>query len=204
MIKAIVLDIGGVLVRTENRSGRKKLEERYNLLPGEVDKIVFQSKTAQASTIGESEQDAIWKEIAKKFFLSQKELKEFQELFWEGDQIDQGLIQFLQDSMPNYTTALLSNAWLGHRQILKDGFGLIEGQTVDYMLISSELGMAKPDPRIYRILADTINCEYDEILFVDDFIENIQAAQALGIQTIHYQPGMNLINKIKSRLDNLP
>jgi FMN phosphatase YigB (HAD superfamily) len=35
---------------------------------------------------------------------------------------------------------------------------------------------------------------------VDDFIENVEAAKALGIQAIHYQPGMDLVNQIKSRL----
>jgi len=101
----------------------------------------------------------------------------------------------------NYTTALLSNAWLGHRQIFEEEYNFIEGQTVDTILLSGELGVAKPDPHIYAILADTIQCAYDEILFVDDFLENIEAANALGIHTIHYHPGMNLINEIKSRLD---
>jgi len=200
-IRAVVLDIGGVLVRTEDRTGRKKLEDQYHFDHGEVDDRVFRSKAAQDSTIGRIEQDAIWNAIADELSIEKKELEEFKRLFWAGDKVDHELLQFLQEIRSDYITVLLSNAWLDHRQILEEEFGIIEGQTADYILISSELGVAKPDPQIYHILADTIKCEYDDILFVDDFIENIKAAQTLGIHTIHYQPGMNLINKIKSRLD---
>ena len=61
--------------------------------------------------------------------------------------------------------------------------------------------MAKPDPAIYQILSDTINCEFKDILFVDDFIENITAAKLLGINTIHYQQGIDLIKEIKLKVN---
>jgi putative hydrolase of the HAD superfamily len=195
------LDIGGVLVRTEDRTFRDKLEEQYDLQIGESDKLVFESKAAQASTIGKAERNEIWEHVANELSLSKEELGEFQTQFWAGDKLDQEIVRFLHDLSSFYITALLSNAWLGHRRTLDEEFDIIEGQTADVILLSSELGVSKPDPRIYAILADTTNCIYNEILFVDDFIENIEAAKALGIHTIHYQPGMNLINAIKSRLD---
>ena len=104
------------------------------------------------------------------------------------------------DAVLNLKTALLSNAWKGFRKLICDEYDIIEGQTVDHILLSSELGVAKPDPKIYKILANTINCGYDEIVFVDDFIENVEAAKILGIRAIHFQVGMNLINEIKSFL----
>jgi glucose-1-phosphatase len=201
MIRAIVLDIGGVLIRTEERIFRDQLKDKYNLLPGEVDKLVFRSVAAQDSTIGKAHQDAIWEGVSKQLSLSKEELEAFQVKFWRGDKLNLDLIHFIDEIRTKYITALLSNAWLGHRQVLKEDYNVIEGQSVDYILLSAELGVAKPDPQIYAILAYTIQCAYDEILFVDDFIENIEAAKVLGIHTIHYQPGMNLINEIKSRLD---
>jgi HAD superfamily hydrolase (TIGR01509 family) len=83
---------------------------------------------------------------------------------------------------------------------LAEQYQIIEGKTVDHILISSELGIAKPDQRIYHLLAETINCEFSQILFVDDFIENIEAAHLLGMQTIHYFPGMDLINQLELAL----
>ena len=201
MIQAIVLDIGGVLLRTENRTSREKLEQKYDLPPGGSDQLVFDSDAALASTLGTTGPNLIWQNVADKLALSPEGLEEFISSFWAGDRVDRELIQFLQECREDYTVALLSNAWQNFRSVLAEKYQIKEGQTVDRIFISSELGVAKPNKRIYEILADRINCEMNEILFVDDFIENIEAAEALGINTIHYQPGMDLINEIKSRLE---
>jgi glucose-1-phosphatase len=201
MIEAIVLDVGGVILRTEDRSGRKMLESKYSLPPGGSEALVFMSKPAAESTIGKVPQDQIWHNIAAELNLTPAELEEFQLAFWQGDRIDIDLIRYIESQRGRYVTALLSNAWVGMREILADQYQIIEGKTVDHILISAELGVAKPDPRIYHLLAGTIDCPYDRILFVDDFIENIEAANRLGIQTIHYQPGMDLMDHIQLKLD---
>lgn len=201
MIKAIVLDIGGVLLRTEDRSGRQTLEEKYGLKPGSADRLVFNATTAADSTVGKVGPNEIWQHVADELSLAPPALEEFQRLFWQGDQIDLELLAYLKELRHSYTTALLSNAWLDARQALADQYQIIEGQTVDHILISSELGVAKPDPHIYHILADAVHCEFKHILFVDDFIENIEVAKSLDIQTIHYQAGMDLITHIQSKLD---
>lgn len=202
MIEAIVLDVGGVILRTEDRTGRQTLESKYSLPPGGSEALVFMSKPAAESTIGKVSQDQIWGNIAEKLNLTPAELIEFQQSFWQGDKIDSELIGYIESQRGKYITALLSNAWVGMREILADQYQIFEGKTVDHILISAELGVAKPDPRIYHLLASTINCPYNRILFVDDFIENIEAAGELGIQTIHYQPGMDLINHIQMKLDH--
>lgn len=200
MIKAIVFDIGGVLIRTEDRTGRLMLEEKYQLPPGGAEDLVFNSLPAIESTVGLVERDAIWLHVAEKLSLAPHELEAFKVAFWGGDQIDRKLLEYLEALKNTYTTAMLSNAWMNTREYLADQFQIIEGTTVDYLLISSELGAAKPDKKIYHILAERLKCNFDHILFIDDFLENIQAAQELGINTIHYQPGLDLISRIKSEL----
>jgi len=199
-IKAIVFDVGGVLLKTEDDSSRRELEKVYNLPSGSVDNLVFDSELARASTIGQASQDAVWDFVAERLSLTPEALTSFIEAFWDGDRFDRDLIQFFHECRSEYSTALLSNAWMGFRQVLENGAGIIEEKTVDHILISSELGVAKPEKRIYQILANTVNCGYDEILFVDDFFENIRVAETLGIKVIHYNPEMNLINEIKSIL----
>jgi len=200
MIKAVVLDIGGVILRTEDRSGRLALEEKYGLPTGGADALVFNSQVAKDSTVGLIGQHQVWDYVSEQLSLTHEELDEFQHKFWLGDQIDKELINFLIDLHQDFKTALLSNAWVGARDTFAKQFQLIEGETADRFLISSELGVAKPNERIYQILAETLNVQFNRILFVDDFIENINAANQLGIQTIHYQPGIDLISQIKKRL----
>jgi glucose-1-phosphatase len=201
MIRAVVFDIGGVLLRTENRAGRRHLEEKFGLSAGGVDALVFDSQAALRSTLGKEEELAVWKSVAQKLKLSPKALAEFKNAFWSGDRVDQKLIEFLQEIRQDYKTALLTNAWENARLTLSRKYGIKEGETVDTLLISSELGLAKPDPKIFSVLANTLECNYPEILFVDDFIENVIAARRLGIQAIHYHPGMDLISKVRQRIN---
>lgn len=200
MIKAIVLDIGGVVLRTEDPSFRRQLDTQHGLPAGTVDRLVFNSPQAHASTIGKEPTEEIWRNVAETLGVPPSELAQFQEEFWKGDQVDQLLITYLQSLRPKYATAFLSNAWLGARQTLAEVYGLVEGEIVDRILISSELGVAKPNYQIFDILRQALGCQYPEILFVDDFIENIEAARALRMVTIHYHAGVSLINQIKSML----
>ena len=200
MIKAVVLDIGGVILRTRDRSCREQLERKYNLPAGGADELVFNSRAAKASTIGLVENNAVWDNVKNYLSLSDQQLSDFKELFWKNDIVDYDLIRYIQTIRPHFKTALLSNAWKNFRCILSNVHHIDEGHTVDHILISSELGLAKPDPAIYQILSDTIACEFKEILFVDDFKENIKEAKFLGINTIHYQQGIDLIKEIKLKL----
>lgn len=200
MIKAIVLDVGGVLLRTEDYSGRQYIERKYHLPPGGSEKLVFHSRAAQDSSVGIKEDQAIWDYVAQKLSLSRKELDDFIHHFWMGDRLDQNVLTFIQKLRPQYITALLSNAWKNFREVLSRDFDVVEGKTVDHILISSELGVAKPDPEIYYILVNKLKCDFKNILFVDDFAENIESAKKLGIHTIHYHKEMDLINEIKLKL----
>lgn len=51
----------------------------------------------------------------------------------------------------------------------------------DVTVISAEVGMRKPDPKIYQLALDGLRVRAEDAVFVDDFPENIAAAEALGI-----------------------
>jgi putative hydrolase of the HAD superfamily len=51
---------------------------------------------------------------------------------------------------------------------------------------SHHLGIAKPDERIYRHAIAGVGEPAVATLFIDDRIENIEAARAVGLHTIHY------------------
>jgi 2-haloacid dehalogenase len=62
----------------------------------------------------------------------------------------------------------------------------------DAIIISGEVHLAKPDPRIFRLLLDRIDRPAPECLLIDDSSTNIQAAQSLGFRTIHFQSPQQL------------
>ncbi|MEP6584825.1 MAG: HAD family phosphatase [Ginsengibacter sp.] len=49
---------------------------------------------------------------------------------------------------------------------------------------SFEMGMRKPDGNIYQYVVERNNLEYGSTLFIDDSIQNVEAAKILGMQTV--------------------
>ena len=78
-----------------------------------------------------------------------------------------------------YRTGLVTN---NAREFRKGWRGLIPlDELFDSVVDSSEVGVRKPDPAIYRIALDQVGVSAERAVFVDDFPGNIAAAEALGM-----------------------
>jgi epoxide hydrolase-like predicted phosphatase len=198
-IRAVIFDFGGVLVRTEDASGRRKWERRLGLSPGELDQLVFASALAQRSMIGQATQRDVWTDIARRYGLDDEALQQMRRDFWSGDRLNERLVQFLRGLRPRYKTAILSNAWPGARRMFTEHFQLHE--VVDAFIISSEEGVAKPDPRIYQIALQRLDVQPHEAVFVDDFPENVAGAQQLGIIAVLFRNTQQAIAEVQRHLN---
>jgi len=190
MIRAIVFDFGGVLVRTEDPAGRRQWEARVGLDAGELDRLVFNSEVALRATVGEATDRAVWEHVATTLKLAADQLAACQTDFWAGDKLDQDLVALLASLRPRYQTAILSNYWSNGREWIAHTYGL--EHAVDIIIVSSEEHLAKPDPRLYQRVAERLGVPPEAIVLVDDFIANVEGAQAAGWQTIHYHAGLDV------------
>jgi putative hydrolase of the HAD superfamily len=55
-----------------------------------------------------------------------------------------------------------------------------------HLIFSSELKLAKPDPECFNRALAIIGAAADEVIFIDDRSENVAAARALGLQSVHF------------------
>jgi len=69
----------------------------------------------------------------------------------------------------------------------------------DVVVISYDVGCAKPDRRIYQITLDRLGVAPESALFVDDRIENIDGARSLGIDTLHFT-GPDRLEELRKRI----
>jgi epoxide hydrolase-like predicted phosphatase len=77
-------------------------------------------------------------------------------------------------------TALLSNSWgLGYDRAGWDSL-------FDEVVISGEVGLRKPEPEIYLLVAGRLGARPDECVFVDDLPANVHGAVATGMVGIHH------------------
>ncbi len=56
-----------------------------------------------------------------------------------------------------------------------------------------DLGLSKKNPAIYEYVAKDIAVSPEEILFIDDSNENIEAAKQAGLQTLHYHSNQEIL-----------
>lgn len=190
-IDAIVFDIGGVLLRTDFPARRVALAQRYGLDRTGIDELVFGSAAARAAEVGQASEAELWRSVQERLNLSDDALEVFQREFWGGDQVDLSLLEWMAAQRPRRKVALLTNSWW------QDPLGMLVGRfhvpailaqaAVERVISSAVVGVRKPDPRIFQIALDGLGVDANRSIFVDDFIENVEAARALGWHGVHFR-----------------
>ena len=184
-IKALIWDMGGVLLRTEDGAPRKRLAGRLGTTRRALEELVFGSPSAKQAMLGTIAIEEHWAAVGKALHLNEEELIDFQKQFWAGDRVDNELVQTIRSLRGRYRTGLLSNAWSDMRETAEKVYDFLDA--FDVIVFSAEIKMAKPDAEIYTHILKKLEIEPSEAVFVDDFIENITAAEGLGIHAIHFK-----------------
>ena len=83
-----------------------------------------------------------------------------------------------------FRTAILSNSFDGARR--EEERRLRFQEDFDPIVYSHEVGMAKPDPRVFEYTLKALGCTAREVAYVDDRSENVEAASALGIRAMQH------------------
>lgn len=199
-IKAVIFDMGGVILRSEDKTPRDILAEKLGITHDELIRQVFGSETARQATVGRITEVEHWQSVAEHFGLDGQELVDFQTAFWAGDRIDKALLDFIDRLRPQYTTALLSNAWDGARQAMVEKYDAL--YPFDVIIYSAEVHLAKPDPAIYYLALKQVGVQPAEAIFVDDFVENVEAAAALGIHAVRFYNAEQAMSNVRAILEN--
>ena len=197
-IRAVIFDFGGVLVRTENERLRRDWEQKLNITQGELANLIFESDISVKATLGLATESAIWENLAKKLDIDSDKLAELRSDFWKNDNLDEILVQYVLSLRDRYTTCILSNAWTDARRLFIDIFHL--DRVFDKMFISAEIGLAKPDQRIYEYVASALKIRTGEIIFVDDNSENIAGANNAGMHAIQFFETRKLLEELQTLL----
>lgn len=188
IIKAVIFDVGGVLIRTADHTGRQKWESRLQLPPGGAEATVLNSDMGHRAQRGEITTDSLWLWVGEHLGLG-SDLPQFREDFWRGDFVDQSLVGLVRNLRRRYTLAIISNAMDSLNQTLKE-YGLLD--EFDLVVGSAYEGVMKPDPAIYERTLDRLEVSPRESVFIDDSPVNIAGAQALGMNAILFRPSTDL------------
>lgn len=185
MIKAVIFDMGGVLLRTVDPSPREALGKRYGFDQKRLFDVVFTSESSKMAEVGQKPDGEHWTWALDELGIPNEERKAFIEQFWSGDRMDYDLLNFINGLRPAVRTGLLSNAWLNTRDNITRHWGSLESY-FDVVIFSAEAGVRKPAPEFFHWLLGRLQARPDEAIFVDDYGGNVRAAEALGLHAVKF------------------
>ena len=186
MIKNIIFDVGNVLVDFRDLSYMEDLGFSEDVIQLFHEKVVQSSLWVELDR-GELDPASVIAEMIKLVPGYEKEAA----LFFE--RLEEIVVSFpyarpwLQELRERgYQIYLLSNYPKNlFEEHEKDGrFTFID--VIHGKVVSAYEKIIKPDPAIYTCLLERYGLVAEESVFLDDRLENIEAARALGIQGIHF------------------
>ena len=197
-VQAVFFDLGGVILRTEYQAPRQHLAERLGMEYEDIERVVFGSPSAAQASTGKIAETEHWANVAKILKQPASEIERIEKEFFGGDVLDREILDTLRALKSDYTVGLISNAWGGLR-------AYIEREKFDdafhFLVISAEVGVTKPDAKIYEIALEQAGVSPNEAVFVDDFIENIEACEDLGMRGIHFRNPEQALTELKQILN---
>ena len=99
-----------------------------------------------------------------------------------------GSERLLQDLKECFSLGVIANQQVEVRDLLKN---LGWDRLFDVTIISDEIGVWKPNPRIFEMALDAAQCKPQEAVMVGDRIDNdVAPAKGLGMRTIRIRAGL--------------
>jgi len=187
-IKAIIFDLGNVLIDLHYERAANRLAELSGLGVAELNQLLVSSEVLKIFEVGGVSESDFRKEVCGLLKIQLGD-EEFDQI-WNSLLGDISAIRLvrLAELKKSYSTFVLSNTNSIHLKSfdknLQNAHG-IEGihTLVDKAYYSHEVRMRKPNADIYQFVLEEQNLTPEEVLFIDDRRDNIEAADALGIRT---------------------
>lgn len=174
MIKAILFDLVGVLVfkkegyiaSSPDEINAQKIEDLFNHI----------------------DDQKLFKDIKNKLKLSDNQIKKALPYIPSKFEKFSGLWEILPVLKKQYKLAIVNN---GNSIASKYWKGKFDFNIFDLFINSAEVGIRKPDSKIYLFTCRKLGVKPKECLFMDDSPENIEAAKKLGMETLWWNKEEN-------------
>lgn len=201
-IKAIIFDVGGVLVlgkyskppydRHHTLGVHDYISKELNI---SLDQYFDSIDTTYALAIeGKLSNNKILKVFAKNLNSSIRNLKKIYILAYKKHfkQNKQLFEQVFKLKKYGYKVAVLSDQWcLSQKALMPKKLY----KKFDEVIVSCKVKLRKPNPKIYQLILSKLKLKPQEILFIDNQNWNIKPAKKLGMKTILFKDNKHLFNE---------
>lgn len=189
MIRALIFDCFGVLTN----DGWLAFKERYFAADSEAARQA--SELNRQSDAGLMSHEEFVVELAK---LANVKVEEVQQLV-DGHVRNETLFAYIRDDLKSqYKIGLLSNAAADYTgQLFEDW----QVRLFDEMTFSFELGVVKPDSRMYETIATKLGCLPEECVFIDDREGFVTGAVEVGMKGVWFKDNQQCRDELGALLE---
>lgn len=194
-IKAIVFDIGGVLELTPDLGLDKKWEEKLKLKSGELNERlheVWVGGSAGSITIGQVHQ-----QIGEIMDWGETQVNEYMDDIWREylGRLNVELVDYFRSLRPKFKTAIISNSFVGAREKEAEQYDF--DTICGFIIYSHEVGLHKPDPKIFELACEKLELQPNEIIFVDDHADAYGPAVEMGMHCFEFKDNAQIMADIE-------
>ena len=195
MVKAIIFDLGGVLFTNGTAAFVKKIMTRYgqdettvrDVLDGRLGSLYRESKISR---------EEFWRE-AKEALGLHEDTKEL-ESEWVGSYtLIEGTKKIIKALAKTYKVYFLSDNVRERVEQLEQKYHFLS--LFSGGIFSHEVGVRKPDSRIYQMVLELAHIDPNEAIYIDDKPDFLSPADALGITTFLFRTPEQLRQNLKMR-----
>lgn len=193
-IKALIWDLEGVLLITNDENIEESLAKRLNV-PVQAVGDIFHGEFNDRVDVGEFKQRDFWLHALDKMGLPHNRLPEMEAFLKEDFFIDQDMLEKVRQYRKRFKSAMLSNYSEVLRPLL-ESYWRVDG-AFDEIIISWEVKMIKPDPAIFDYTLKKLKVAKEEAVLIDDRIVNIRGAEESGLHTVHFRNKQQSLNDLE-------
>jgi putative hydrolase of the HAD superfamily len=176
--RAIILDLGNVLVFHDNALLFRRLGARAGLPPAEAERRLAGTGWTAANR-GLLGAEGIRRDVCGSLGVDLP-AEEFNALWSSHFTVHEAVLPRVEGLVGRVKLVLLSNTNALHAAFLRPKLPVLE--RFDHLVLSCEVGFVKPEPAIYQEALARAGCAPEEAAFFDDMPEFVHAASALGIR----------------------
>jgi epoxide hydrolase-like predicted phosphatase len=182
-VKALVIDIGDVFFPFPPPSYFTAWAESRGIPTDALARTLWHSPDIEAANVGAITAETYIERTAARLGVDADDVRALIEGAFADGPVDPKLVAYVRSVRPSLRVVALTNNWSFARRLLA-ARGLMD--LFDHVVISAEEGVCKPDARAFRVALARAGADPDEAVFVDDSLEHIAAARALGLRAVHF------------------
>ena len=202
MLKALVFDLGNVLVFFDRMIAIRNIVKLTGVSADLVDQILHVDPAARAYEIGEITTDDFVRNFTEKSGVAVDKAALAQaasDIFSPNDE----MIAIVEEARSRgLRTALLSNTNEAHFSHLWSQFLFLH--RFDALILSYRAKMMKPAPAIYEMACQAVGCRPEETFFTDDLAENVEAAHRCGMHALQFIDATSYRARLEQLLQGNP